>query len=105
AIFDASEDALVLWNKELRRVDVNPAYERLFGFSREEVLAPDFRNQFPPDYHAHREALVRRTLAGERCHVEHASTRKDGTPVQLEVRTVPVRHRGEPHVLAIIRDI
>ena len=31
--------------------------------------------------------------------------RKDGTPIHVEVRTIPIRHRGKPHVLAIARDV
>src|SRR5262249_54279801 len=38
AIFNGSADALVLWNSHCQRVDVNPAYERMFGFSRDEIL-------------------------------------------------------------------
>src|SRR4029453_1018501 len=41
AIFDASADALVLWDSTPRRVDVNAAYERIHGFTREEVLRSD----------------------------------------------------------------
>jgi PAS domain S-box-containing protein len=105
SIFNASVDALVLWNSEVRRVDVNPAYERLFGFSRAEVLAGAYPAHQPPEYGERREALIRRTLAGEQCHVELEAVRKNGERFQVEVRTIPVRHRGEPHVLAIARDI
>jgi PAS domain S-box-containing protein len=48
---------------------------------------------------------VRRTLAGESCSTELESVRKDGTRVRVEVRTIPIRHRGQPHVLAVSRDI
>ncbi len=34
-MFNASADALVLWNSRSERVDVNPAYERMYGYSRE----------------------------------------------------------------------
>jgi PAS domain S-box-containing protein len=105
AIFDASEDALILWNSELERVDVNPAYERIYGFTREEVLKGVYADNVPPEYVERRRETVRRTLAGERCHFELESVRKDGTPIQVEVRTIPIQHRGKPHVLAIARDV
>ncbi|HWA36612.1 MAG TPA: PAS domain S-box protein [Burkholderiales bacterium] len=104
-MFNASEDAMVLWDSSLRRVDINPAYERLFGYPREEALAPDRHAAMPRKYVEQREEIVRRTLAGERCHAELDAVRKDGTTIQIEVRTVPVRHRGEPHVLAMVRDV
>src|SRR5690606_24188560 len=52
-----------------------------------------------------RRELVRCTLAGERCHAELESVRKDGSVIQVEVRTIPIQYRGRPHVLAISRDV
>jgi PAS domain S-box-containing protein len=106
AIFNASEDALVLWDSSLRRVDINPAYERLYGWTREEVVGRGYETlDLPADYAEPRLDLVRRTLAGETCRVELDSLRKNGERFQADIRTVPVTHRGEPHVLAIVRDI
>ncbi len=105
AVFNASADALVLWNSELRRIDVNPAYEQLYGYSREEVLDSDYPAHLPVEYVERRRDLVRRTLAGEPCQVELEALRKNGERFQIEVRTIPIQHRGEPHVLAIVRDI
>ncbi len=105
AIFNASADALVLWDSSLRRVDVNPAYERIYGIPREEVLRGDYGADLPVEYAERRRDLVRRTLAGERCEAELESLRRDGERIEVEVRTIPVLHRGEPHVLAMIRDM
>ncbi len=106
AIFDGSADALVLWDSELRRVDVNPAYERIYGYTREEALAPGYdERDRPMEYAERRRDLVRRTLAGERCQAELESVRKDGGRIQIEVRTIPIEYRGKPHVLAITRDV
>ncbi len=108
AIFNASEDALVLWDSQLRRVDVNPAYERMFGLGHDDVVGrshDDDVRPLPAEYTERRHELVRRTLAGEACRAELASVRRNGEPFQIEVRTIPFRHRGEPHVLATVRDI
>jgi PAS domain S-box-containing protein len=106
AIFAASADALILWDSQYRRVDVNPAYERLFGWTRDEVVGRGWDR--PDDGEAYAEPrrdLVQRALAGETCRAELDSRRKDGTTIQIEVHATPFRHRGEPHVLAIARDI
>jgi PAS domain S-box-containing protein len=105
AIFDASADALVLWDSDMKRVDINPAYERIYGYSRAEVLDPAYGDRVPAQYAERRRDLVRRTLAGERCHAELETMRKDGSRIQVEVRTIPIQHRGRPHVLAITRDV
>jgi len=106
AIFRASADALVLWDSQYRRVDVNPAYERMFGWTREDVLGRSYdRPEDDESYAAPRRDLVRRALAGETCRRELTSRRKDGRTIQIEVHATPFRHRGEPHVLAIARDV
>ena len=106
AIFNASADALILWDSQYRRVDVNPAYERTYGWRREEVVGQGYEHpQYSAEYAWPRHELLRRALAGETCHAELEAIRKDGERILTEVHAVPFRHRGEPHVLAIVRDI
>jgi len=105
-IFNATTDALILWDSRVRRVDVNKAYERTYGWSREEVLGRGYDHPaYSPEYARPREEMVRRALAGEACRAELESIRKDGARIMTEVEAIPFRHRGEPHVLAIARDI
>jgi PAS domain S-box-containing protein len=104
-VFNASADALVLWNSAFQRVDVNPAYERMFGYTRDEVLSGARARDLPMEYRRGHEDIVARTLAGEHCHEEIETVRRDGERLAIEVRTIPIQHRGEPHVLAMIRDL
>jgi PAS domain S-box-containing protein len=105
AIFNGSADALVLWDSSVKRVDINPAYTRIYGYTREEVVGEAYPESLPPQDKERRRALVRRTLAGEPCQAELESVRKDGQRIHVEVRTIPIQYRGEPHVLAICRDV
>jgi PAS domain S-box-containing protein len=106
AIFDASADALMLWDSQLRRVDANPANERLFGFAREESLGGGLENlPYPDDYVRPRVQMLRRALAGEASRAELEAIRRDGSHILVEMRTIPFEHRGEPHALQIARDI
>ncbi len=106
AIFNASDDALVLWDSSLRRVDVNPAYERVFGWTREEVVGHGYEARtVSPEYVERRMELVRRSLAGETCRAELESVRKNGEHFQADIRTIPFLHRGEPHVLTVVHDV
>jgi PAS domain S-box-containing protein len=105
-IFNASADALILWNSRFQRVDVNPAYERIYGWAREDVIGRGYDAQhFTAEYMRPRLELVRRALAGEACRAELEALRKDGQHILTEVHAIPFQHRGEPHVLAIARDI
>ena len=105
AIFTAAADALVLRDAEFRIVDVNPAYEAMSGWSREEVIGLDRVVANPPEMNQQLRALHARALAGETVMVETVRIRKDGTRRDVELRGVAIQFRGKPHVLYIGRDI
>ncbi|HSW21522.1 MAG TPA: PAS domain S-box protein, partial [Burkholderiaceae bacterium] len=106
AIFNASADALMLWNSRLQRVDVNPAHQKIFGFPREEVVGRGFEGlPYPEEFVRPRLDAVQRALAGEASRAELEAIRKDGRHIVTELRTIPYTQRGEPLVLQIARDI
>jgi PAS domain S-box-containing protein len=105
AIFNASADALVLWSSQFQRVDVNPAYERMYGYARDEAIGGRRGREITEAHRKRQEEIITRTLAGEHCREEIETVRRDGEHFPIEVRTIPFRHRGEPHVLAMIRDL
>ncbi|HTP63416.1 MAG TPA: PAS domain S-box protein [Burkholderiales bacterium] len=105
AIFNVAADALVLRDAEFRIVDVNPAYERLSGYTRDEVLGTIELTLRDPDDNRNRLEVHRRVLAGEAAHVETRAMRKDGTRLYLDVYAVPMAYANKPHVLYIGRDI
>jgi signal transduction histidine kinase/CheY-like chemotaxis protein len=78
----------------------------MYGWTREEVIgcACD-RPQFSQAYAVPGRALVERALAGQPCSAVLDALRKDGSTIVTEVQAVPFTQRGEPHVLAIARDI
>ncbi|HYG56168.1 MAG TPA: PAS domain S-box protein [Burkholderiales bacterium] len=105
AIFNATADALILRDADFRIVDVNAAYLALSGYTREEVIGIDRVVMNPPAIEPHMRDMHRRALAGETVTLETVRTSKDGVPHEIELRAVPVTHRGQPHVLYIGRVI
>ena len=105
AIFNASADALVLRDAEFRIIDVNATYERMSGWTRAEVLGTDRVIANPADVAPSIRALHSRALAGEPVELEVPLVRRDGTRYEIELRGVPIRHRGQPHVLYMGRDV
>jgi PAS domain S-box-containing protein len=105
AIFNAAADALVLRDAEFRIVDVNPAYEKLSGYRRDEVLGTTELTLRDPADNRDRLEVHRRVLAGEATHVETRAMRKDGTRLYLDVYAVPMTYAEKPHVLYVGRDI
>ena len=105
AIFNASEDALVLWDAHHKIVDVNPAFLELYRFKPEQIVGRGYPAHLPAEYIAQRVELVRRALAGETCELVTTALRNDGTSFEVELRIMPIRYRGLPHALSIARDI
>jgi len=105
AIFNASADALVLRAADFTIVDVNATYEAMSGFSRAEVLGVNRVLANPPEVVPTILALHQKAVAGEAIALDTELVRRDGRRYDLELRGVPIQHRGRPHVLYIGRDI
>ncbi len=105
AIFNASPDALVLRDADFRIVDVNSTYEAWTGIPREQAVGIDRVLANPPGVNERVKALHGRVLAGEPIQLETQLLHRDGTFRELELRGMPIRHRGVPHVLYAGRDI
>jgi PAS domain S-box-containing protein len=105
AIFDATADSLVLRDAEFRIVDVNPSYEAMSGRSRAEALGRQDVTMSDPALAARIKGLHARALAGEPVTWEAQARRKSGEAFSIEVRGLPIRHQGQPHVLYVGRDI
>jgi PAS domain S-box-containing protein len=104
-IFNASADALVLRDADFSIVDVNATYEAMSGYARAEVLGVNRVLANPPEVMGTIRALHEKALAGEAISLETRLLRRDGRSYDLELRGVPIQHRGEPHVLYMGRDI
>jgi len=105
AAFDGSSDAMVLWNRDVRMVDVNQAFVRMYGYRREFVIGQGFGTGAPVDGIEARVRMIRAALDGQGGQMETQAVRKDGRVFDIELRYVPIRYAGEPHVLAVGRDI
>ena len=105
SIFNAATDSMVLRDAAFRIVDVNPAYETMSGRIRADVLGSREVTMSDAQLAAHIRSLHARALAGEPVQWEAKATRKGGAQFHIEVRGVPVRHQGQPHVLYVGRDI
>ena len=84
-------------------VDTNPALWRMYGYGDGE-LPGTAAGQLVRARRYHPEFL-RAVAAGESLHSEVTESRKDGSPLELEVHGIPMQYQGKPHVLTIARDI
>jgi PAS domain S-box-containing protein len=105
AVFEGSADAMAIWNRDLRIVEINRAFTRLYGFEREDVVGTVLDHRTDPVAWAQRERLIRAALDGREGFVEKKSPRKDGSVVEVELRYLPIAYAGEAHVLVVGRDL
>src|SRR6185503_205990 len=98
-------DALVLRDDTGRIVDVNAAMCAMSGYSREEVLSHRQWIFARAELAPLAAEMFQRVIAGESVQFELKAARKDGTPLDIEMRAVTVMYRGKPHALGMARDI
>jgi PAS domain S-box-containing protein len=92
ALIDASPFALVEFGLDTRIRLWNPAAERIFGWTAEEMLGRGGLPMAPPDKRAEAEELFQRVLGGESINdFETVRLRKDGRLVPVSIAAATVR--------------
>jgi PAS domain S-box-containing protein len=104
-IFSGSVDGLALCTADGRIADANPAFCRLHGYTREELLAAESFQFVHPDSQMRCWAFFEAASSGHSLSSQARAQRKDGTFFDAEVHGVPVQYGNEPHLLLIMRDI
>lgn len=95
-LFENTPLAILIADADESVVDVNPAFETMFGFSRGEIVDRKINDLItPPDRADEASWLSRRTFDGETVAQRTVRHRKDQTPVPVEVFGVPVIQDGE----------
>ena len=92
AVIDSSPLALVEFGLDTRIRLWNPAAERIFGWTREEIVGRGGLPMAPPEKRAESEDLFVRVRAGEWVNdYETVRRRKDGALVPVSIAAAPVR--------------
>jgi PAS domain S-box-containing protein len=92
ALIDSSPLALVEFGLDTRVRLWNPAAERIFGWSREEMLGRAGLPMAPPSKRAESEELFARVRSGESLNdYETVRQRRDGTLVDVSIAAAPIR--------------
>ena len=104
-VFEAASDAMVITNLDGFVIEANPAACKMYGYTYEELLG------------LHRTILThgsittwfqnpsKRSEAGGHYQARTVDQRKDGTPFPVDGRGTPFIFKGQPTILAVIRDI
>ena len=111
AILDAAFDCIITMDAEGRVVDVNPAAERTFGYSAEEMVGRDLAELIIPPHlrEAHRRGVERYVATGEGTMVGHPvelpAMRADGSEFPVEIAVARPQVPGPPLFTGFLRDV
>lgn len=105
SMVDASDDGIVVAEQEgddTILIYVNAAFERLTGYSRDEILYQDCRFLQGDDRDQLGRARIRKALAeGQACREVLRNYRKDGTGFWNELSITPLRHAADQRLYFI----
>ena len=111
-VINASNDGIVIAEKEGEQdnilIYVNPAFERLTGYSSEEILYQDCRFLQSGDRDQEALPLIRTALDSQgSCREILRNYRKDGTPFwnELSLSTVKNPHDGQVYFVGVQKDV
>ena len=110
SLFENATEGIILTRKGGEIVMANPATERMFGYSRDELIGHPIEILLPenvrPDHHKMRDGFYKhpsnRVMGQGR---DLYGRRKDGTNIRVEVSLSHYRRKEELYVIAFIVDI
>jgi len=109
-LFESSPDAIVVTDSNGQITEVNPQVERMFGYTRREllgqsveVLIPERFRQIHLEHHAEYSAHPRHRpmTVGFELYGRH----KDGSEFPVDIMLSPLEAAGDRSVLSVIRDV
>ncbi len=86
-----SNDAIMTKSLDGTVLSWNPAAERVFGYTSEEMIGQKMLRIFPPDRYHEEDSILQKIAAGER--IEHFKTKrmcKDGRLIDISVTLSPI---------------
>ncbi|MGH8744167.1 MAG: PAS domain S-box protein, partial [Burkholderiales bacterium] len=110
-IIKSALDGLITIDHEEKIVEFNPAAEKMFGFTREEVLGKRMIELLIPPHlrDTHRSELAHYLATGEGPmlgkRLELTAIRADGTEFPIELAVTPIGSQATPMFTGHIRDI
>jgi PAS domain S-box-containing protein len=110
AIIDSAVDGIIVIDSHGRVETFNPAAERLFGYTQDEVLGRNVDMLMPSPYHEEHDRYLSRYLATGRAKIigigrEVTGRRKDGTTFPLHLSVGQTTTSGERKFTGILHDL
>ena len=108
-IFDSSPDAIILLDKTDKVVYWNLAAEKIFGYTKDEVIGKKLNKLVIPQQHRKKHLKVLKKVLDNKAHIseilEVPALSKDGAEFPIELTVSALKLKGTPCMLEIIRDV
>ena len=105
SIFESTSDGFLIFDLDGTIVEANPAACRMYGYLCEELVGLSGKGIVHPDYYHLFEDFKRQVKASGRFSAQTVDLRKDGSPINVEVHGTSFSYKGQPHLLAVVRDV
>ncbi len=105
-ILETIPDPVVAYNSQHKITYINEAFERTYGWSKNELINREI-DFVPPEEVENTKEAWQRTLAGEKVFFETKRKTKDGRLLDIQLRTAILNDRFGNHLVSIVihRDI
>ena len=104
-LLNSMEDALFVHDLDGRILECNTAACKRMGYTRDEFLQMRTHDFDAPDFSADFDQRIKEQLARKTYRCEGVHISKDGTPINVDIHTTLIDYRGQPAILAVMRDI
>jgi len=95
AIVESTDDAILSYDLDGILTSWNPAAERLYGYSAEEMIGAHVARLVPPERPGEIPSILARIAAGERLeHLETTRVTSDGREIEVTLTISPIRDRA-----------
>jgi PAS domain S-box-containing protein len=105
-IFDSSSEAMAVFTSDGRHLDVNPAWEKLTGYSKQEALSTSFSVENILDAEA--AATLRKSLnQSDQAILEQTIHARNGQDriIKASIQRLPVQKNNQPSYILVAADI
>ncbi|NQT18198.1 MAG: PAS domain S-box protein, partial [Planctomycetes bacterium] len=103
-IFEASADAILIFDMNGVIIEANPAAGAVYGYSRRKMIGLTAKDIVHPDYHHEFEEFMRQVKIAGEYHWESVDIAKGGVEFNVEVRGSLFHYKGHDRLLTVVRD-
>lgn len=95
ALFRNAQDAIVMFDQDHQILEINDAFENLFGYSINEISGQKLDEVLSDEIHrSEAEILTEKVFGGELIRFESVRYGKNRVPHQVSIQGVPMTHQG-----------